>query len=106
MGYAGVTLTFGSDSASLEFADSRSYEKIVDTSIDITQEQAINIAEAYVKNYSYTATLESGTKIVVSSLNVTGIGTISLGSSFRENSTLFPSYDVEVDVSNMNPSGL
>ena len=37
--------------ANLDFDDNRSYEKIGDTSINVSREQAITIAENYAKNY-------------------------------------------------------
>jgi hypothetical protein len=111
--YTGVSLTFFSDSVS--FSDSRTYQTIGDTSINVSKEQAIKLAENYVGNYSYKTTFENGTTITVTNLNVTGIRSISLGTyvfnpnsdNFSSvNSVLTPYWYVEVNVGNMIPSGL
>ena len=77
-------------STNLDLTDSRVSEKIGDTNINISKEQAINIAENAVKNYSYSATLGNQTKIFVSNLNVTGVFRATLQTAIRENSTLYP----------------
>lgn len=80
------------------------YEKNGDININISKEQAINITENTVKNYSYTATLGNQTKIFVSNLNVTGVYRATLQTAIRQNSTLYPYWDIQLIVSNI-PTG-
>ena len=65
------------------------------------------------KNYSYKHNFGNGTSIIVSNLSVTGISSANLEANpgyaamqSVENSTLFPYWDVRVNVSNMPTSGL
>lgn len=102
--YTGLTIFRGT--TDLDFADSRVYEKIGNTSVNISKEQAINIASNYVKNYSYNATLGNRTTITVSNLNVTGVYAARLQTAVKENSTLFPYWEVMLNVSNMPAPGL
>jgi hypothetical protein len=103
--YTGLTIFRGGPD--LDISDSRVYQKIGDTSINIPKEQAVNIAENYVKNYySYNVTLGNGTALTVSNLNVTGVQAISLQTTVKENSTLYPYWSIQLNVSNMQPSGL
>jgi hypothetical protein len=111
--YTGVALTVYGTGAVI-FDDSRNFLTIGDTSINISQDQAIKLAENYVRNYSYTPTLSNGTKITMSNLNVTGVGSVALGTRTynpndnitSDNSVLSPYWHIEVEVSNMDPSGL
>jgi hypothetical protein len=100
--YTGLTIFRGT--SYFDFSDSRVYEKIGDININISKEQAINIAESTVKNYSYTATLGNQTKIFVSNLNVTGVYRATLQTAIRQNSTLYPYWDIQLIVSNI-PTG-
>jgi hypothetical protein len=104
--YTGVTIAMGNSTGDLFFTDSRAFHKIGNTTINVSREQAINIAEDYVKNYSYKHTFGNGTSITVSNLNVTGISSAGLKSDIGENSMLFPYWDVRVNVSNMPARGL
>jgi hypothetical protein len=86
-----LTILRGAD---LDFTDSIVYEKIGDTSFNISQEQAIAIAENYAKNYySYNVSLENRTRTTVSNFNVTGVYATSLQSTVKENSTLYPTLE-------------
>jgi hypothetical protein len=91
-------------STNLDLTDSRVFEKIGDTNINISKEQAINIAENTVKNYSFNATLGNQTKISVSNLNVTGVYRATLQTAIRQNSTLYPYWDIQLTVNNI-PTG-
>ncbi len=112
--YTGVSISMGSSSSSdVFFTDSRVFETIGNTTITVTRQQAINIAEEYVKNYSLLHSFGNGTSITVSNLNVTGISSADLQTNpgypsmeSIENSTLFPYWDVRVNVSNMPAKGL
>jgi hypothetical protein len=112
--YTGVSVSMGNSSSSdVFFTDSRVFENIGNTTITVTRQQAINTAEEYVKNYSLQHTFGNGTSIAVSDLNVTGISSADLQTNPSypsmesiENSTLFPYWDVRVNVSNMPAKGL
>jgi hypothetical protein len=111
--YTGVTVSMGNSSGDVFFDDTRVWQKIGDTSINITQDQAIRIAVEYVKNYSFKHTFGNGTSVIISNLNVTGVSSANLGTNpgyaameSIENSTLFPYWDVRVNVSNMPAKGL
>ena len=65
------------------------------------------------KNYSFQHTFGNGTSITISNLNVTGISSAELKTNpgyanmeSIQNSTLFPYWDVRVNVSNMPAKGL
>ena len=93
-------------SSNLDFSDSRVYEKIGDTNINISKEQAIQIAENYLKTYIVNATFANGTTISVTDLNVTGVNGAILQTTVRGNSTLYPEWNVQLNVSNMPARGL
>src|SRR5208283_2972449 len=84
--YTGLTVFMSS--SYVDFSDSRVFEKIGDTTINVSEEQAVDIAKNYLKTYSYNATLGNGTRVTVSNLNVTGVDSTSLQTGIRENSTL------------------
>ncbi len=102
--YTGLTIFLSS--IDLDFADSRVYQKIGDTSISVSKEQAINIAENYIKTYSYYTTLGNGTQVKVSNLNVTGVYAVTLQTIVKEKSTLYPYWNIMLNISNMPASGL
>ncbi len=112
--YTGVSVSMGNSSKrDVFFTDSRAFEKIGNTTITVSKQQAINIAEEYVKNYSFQHTFGNGTSIAVSNLKITGISSADLTTNpgyanmeSIENSTLFPYWDVRVNVSNMPAKGL
>jgi hypothetical protein len=112
--YTGVSVDMGNSSRrDVFFTDSRAFRTIGNTSVTVSREQAINIAKEYVKNYSYKHTFGNGTSINVSNLNITGISSIDLGTNpgyaameSITNSTLFPYWDIRVNVSNMPARGL
>lgn len=112
--YTGVSVAMGNSSGrGIFFTDSRAFHTIGNTTINVSRDQAITIAEDYVKNYSYNHTFGNETSIIVSNLNVTGISSADLAANPRYaamgsimNSTLFPYWDIRVNVSNMPASGL
>jgi hypothetical protein len=112
--YTGITFAMGnSSSRDVFFTDSRAFYTIGNTTVNVSREQAISIAENYVKNYSYKHTFGNGTSIIVSNLNVTGISSANLATNpgyapmqLINNSTLFPFWDIRVNVSNMPARGL
>ena len=112
--YTGVTVSMGnSSSRDVFFTDSRAFEKIGNTTITVSRQQAINIAEEYLKNYSFQHTFGNGTSITISNLNVTSISSVDLETNpgyanmeSIQNSTLFPYWDVRLNVSNMQSAWL
>lgn len=99
--YTGVTVSMSNSSGDVFFDDYRVWEKIGDTSINITQDQAIHIAEDAVKGYSYNNDFGNGTIVRISNLNVAGVYGISLSSALRDDSTLYPQYNVELNVTGL-----
>ncbi len=112
--YTGVSVAMGNSSGrDVFFKDSRAFCTIGNTTINVSRDQAISIAEDYVKNYSYKHTFGNGTSITVSNLNVTGVSSVNLATNpgyaameSIQNSTLFPYWDVRVNVNNMPARGL
>lgn len=106
--YTGLSLTFSGNY--LYFNDDRGYRTIGDTTIYVSREEAISIAEDFVRNYSYTRAFSNGTKETISNLNVTGVGTVSLGTrvfnpndniTAFENAPLSPYWYIQVNVNNI-----
>ncbi len=112
--YTGVSVAMSnSSSRDVFFTDSRAFHTIGNTTINISRDQAISIAENYVKNYDYKHTFGNGTSVTISNLNVTGIYTSDLSTNpgyiamqSINNSTLLPYWDIKVNVSNMPARGL
>ena len=91
----------GNSSGDVFFDDYRVWQKIGNTSINITQDQAIRIAEDAAKGYSYNHNFGNGTIVPISNLNVTGVYRTSLSSALRDDSTLYPLYNVELNVTGL-----
>ena len=98
--YTGVTVSMGNSSGDVFFNDYRVWQKIGNTSINITQDQAILIAKDTVQEYSYDHNFGNGTTTHISNLNVTGVYQTSLSSSLR-GSTLYPLYNIELNVTGL-----
>ncbi len=93
--YTGIDFTFRNGQLYI-FSDNRSEWTIGNTDVDINQTQAINIAQQYMKTYSYT--LDDGT--IVNQFNVTST-TASLNFYPKDNTTLiYPCWNIQV---NLNP---
>ena len=99
--YTGVTVSMGNSSGDVFFEDYRVWQQIGNTSINITQDQAIGIAEDAVKGYSYNHNFGNETIVPISNLNVTGVYATGLSSALRDNSTLYPLYNVELNVTGL-----
>lgn len=99
--YTGVTVSMGNSTGDVFFDDYRVWQKIGNTSINITQDQAIRIAEDAVKEYSYNHNFGNGTIVQISNLNVTGVYRTILSSTLKDNSTLYPIYNVELNVTGL-----
>lgn len=107
--YTGLTITFGGNI--FHFDDSRAYKTIGDTNIYVPKQEAINIAEDYVKKYSSTQTLMNGTKLTLSNLNVSGVGPVILSTRVSspndnqteiENEPLSPYWYIQINVNNVH----
>ncbi len=84
------------------FWDDRSQWVIGNTDVNINQSQAIDIAQQYVQNYSYT--LDDGT--VVKGFNVTSIQA-GLNTYPRENSTtIYPYWSVQLNLDKVYPGNV
>jgi hypothetical protein len=83
------------------FTDSRVFEKIGNTALGISRDQAIAIAQEAVKHYSYNHTFGNGTSVIVKDFNVTGVYAVGLTSALKENMTLYPLYDVQLNVTGL-----
>jgi hypothetical protein len=92
--YSGVSITQGR-SGSIFFTDNRVSQKIGNTTIDISEDQAIAIAQEYFKSNPPRGT--PGSK-EITNLNITGVKSVTLKSSPIINYTLYPYYVVEFDV--------
>jgi parallel beta-helix repeat protein len=104
--YAGVELQFEEGRENIHkisFSDTRTLYQIGDTSIRISEEQAIGIAENYVKGYSYMAPLNAKASTVVSGLGIGNGSTASLATVLRDPQTLFPCYIVHVPLDKTYP---
>jgi hypothetical protein len=112
--YTGLSISMGnSSSRDVFFTDSRAFHTIGNTTVSISRDQAISIAEDYMKKYSYKHTFGNGTSVTVSNLEVAGIYSADLGTNpgyaamqSINNSTLFPYWDIKINVNNMPARGL
>jgi hypothetical protein len=99
--YSSVILNMGSYGqhlTSLRFSDDRSVQGIGDTSVRVTEQQAIAIAEDYVKNnFTYLRGISNGSAIYVTGLGVVDQNTTAgLATTSRDSSTLYPYWEVRV----------
>jgi len=104
--YTGVELRFEEGRENIHeisFSDTRALYQMGDTSISISEEQAIDIAENYVKGYSYMAPLNSTASAVVSDLGVGNGSTARLATVLRDPQTLFPCWVVQVPLDKTYP---
>src|SRR5665647_1097032 len=99
--YTGVTVSMGNYSGDVFFDDYRVWQKIGNTRINITQDQAIQIAKDTAQRYSYNHTFGNGTSVLISNLNVTGVYRTSLSSCLRGDSTLYPLYNIGLNVTGL-----
>jgi hypothetical protein len=88
----------------LTFSDDRAIHTIGDTDISISKQQAITIAENYVKNYAYPMNFGNGTAIVVRNLTVNNAETnATLETALRNPTTLYPYWRVQVALDHIYP---
>jgi hypothetical protein len=99
--YSGVAVNIENSTQIVSFEDARVWQKIGDTTINITQDQAISIAQDALKGYTLKYSYGNGTILPISNLNVTGVYRTRLSSNVRYNSTLYPFYSVELNVTGL-----
>jgi len=104
--YTGISISYGNKIENFNFDDNRQFQKIGDVNINTSKEQAIDIAEEYLKTYSFNTTLGNGTTVKVSNLNVKGVYQIVLQTTVREENTLYPLWNIQFNISNMPTPGL
>jgi hypothetical protein len=89
---------------SISFSDNRGIYSIGNTTIAVSKQQAFNIAENYVKNYSYQLNYVNGTIITINNLDVNETSTqASLATTNRNQTTLYPYWTVEVTLDHTYP---
>jgi hypothetical protein len=99
--YSGVAVGFENSNGGVFFDDYRVWQKIGDTTVNITQDQAIRIAQDALKGYTLKYSFGNGTILPISNLDVTGVYGTRLLSNVMGNSTLYPLYAVELNVTGL-----
>ena len=100
--YSGVTVSIENSTKIVSFEDNRIWEKIGDTTINITQDQAISIAQDALKGYTLRYNCGNGTILSISNLTVTGVFNAYLASILKgDSSILYPVYGVELNVTGL-----
>jgi hypothetical protein len=100
--YSGVRVSIENSTKIVSFEDYRVWEKIGDTSINITQDQAISIAQGALKGYTLRYNCGNGTILSISNLTVTGVSKACLASTLKgDSSILYPVYGVELNVTGL-----
>jgi hypothetical protein len=84
-----------------DFSVNRVFQKIGDTRINVSTTQAIAIAQDAVERYSYNHSFGNGTSVIVSNFNVTGVYDIGISSQIKGGNTLYPLYDVKLNVTGL-----
>lgn len=95
--YTGITLGEGNQTGSVGFSDNRASARIGNTTIGISQDQAIAIAQNYVNANPVRGTVPNNNN-AITNLNITGIKGVHLKSEQKGNNTLYPYYDVEFNI--------
>jgi hypothetical protein len=104
--YNGISISYGNGLENFYFNDNRQTQKIGDTDINISRDQAISIGEKYLKTYTMNFTFGNGTTVLLSNFNVTGVYQAVLQTSNRGNNTLYPNWNIQYNISNMPTHGL
>ena len=99
--YSYVSIAIADRSNDVFFSDTRASQRIGNTTLGISRDQAIAIATEAVKYYSYNATFENGTSAIVKDFNVTGVYDVIISSALKDNMTLYPLYDVQLNVTGL-----
>jgi len=89
---------------SISFSDNRAIYKIGNTSINISKQQAIQIAQDFVENLSYPINYGNGTIITVSDLSINETNTVAnLSTTNWGTTTLSPYWSVQIALSHNYP---
>lgn len=103
--YNAVSIIF--QDSGIFFSDYLSLYKIGKTDVNISKEQAIDIAMKYVETYSCTGVVSSGGKEVIveiSGFNITKeLTKANLATNFREPLTLYPCWNIELYLDQKQP---
>jgi hypothetical protein len=94
--YTSIIIGEGNRTGRVGFSDNRASLKIGNTTIGVSQDQAVAIAQNYVNSHPVRGTVPNSNGIT--DLTVTGIKGVYLKSQQKENDTLYPYYDVEFNV--------
>ena len=94
--YTNIIIGEGNRTGSVGFSDNRASLAIGNTTIGVSQDQAVAIAQNYVNAHPVRGTVPNNNGIT--DLNVTGIKGVHLKSMRKDNNTLYPYYDVEFNV--------
>ncbi len=108
--YSGVSLTLSNDgfqtSSQLTFSDNRAIYSVGNTTIAVSQQQAIQTALNYIKTYSYTIYSGNGTAVTVKDLGVNETGvSASLMTTARDTASLYPYWSINVPLNKVYSDG-
>lgn len=96
--YTGVTLTYEQSGAIL-FRDTRVNQQIGDTTINLSEEQAVTIAKQYVGNFTYKIDSWNGSDISQTAFTVSDVYVVYLESAPIGSSVRLPYWHVWLNVS-------
>ncbi len=107
--YSSISLNiagYGQTLSTLRLYDDRPLYNIGDTRLKVTKQQAIVIAEAYVRNnFTYPLSFANGSMTFETGLRVVDQNTTAaLATAARDSSTLYPYWDVRVALDGMYPA--
>ena len=86
------------------FSDNRGIYQIGNTKINISQQQAIQIAEDYARTITYPLNYGNGTIIIVKDLNVNETNIIAnLSTTSKDSATLYPYWNVQIPLDHNYP---
>ena len=97
--YTGVTVTY--NSGEFLFHDTRAFQQVGDTTINLSEEQAVDIAKEYVREYFYSWRAPNGTETCQTGFNASAVYTVYLESAAIGGTTLLPYWHVWLNVSDM-----
>ena len=88
----------------VSFSDNRGIYNIDNTDINISKQQAINIAENFVDTYSYQINFGNGTIATIKDLNINQTNiSANLSATSRDPTTLYPYWSVQVPLNHTYP---
>ena len=88
----------------VKFADNRALYNIGNTNIEVSKQQAINIAQNFVRGYSYPVNFGNGTITTIKDLSIIETNTsANLATTSRDPTTLYPYWSVQVPLGHIYP---